>query len=146
MHPTRPIEAGIDSLAWLAGRWLGTDGEDRLEETWNEPYGGMMLGMFRWHRGGTARFYELLSIEPGEAGPVFRIKHFDPGLRGWEEKDDAVTLDLVAIAPEEAVFLKRGEKRWMVYRLEAGGNELVCWFETEEKPHAAGNEFRYRRG
>jgi hypothetical protein len=146
MHPTRPIQAPIEALAWLAGRWVGTDGTDRLEEVWSEPEAGMMLAMFRWHRDGQPRFYELLAIEPGDAGPVFRIKHFDPGLRGWEEKDEAVTLDLVALGPDEAVFLKRGEARWMVYRRESAGEELACWFETEASPHIGGDEFRDVRG
>jgi hypothetical protein len=150
MHPTQPIGADVDSLGWLVGRWLGTDDEDRLEEIWTDPHGGMMLGMFRWHRGGAPRFYELLSVEPGEIGPVFRIKHFDPGLRGWEEKEEAVTLDLVAIGQDEAVFLKRGEQRWMVYRRQPGpdpeSDQLVCWFETTERPRVEGDEFRYRRG
>ncbi len=79
-------------------------------------------------------------------GPEFRIKHFDPELRGWEDKEDAVTLDLVALADAQAVFLKRGEPRWMVYRLEADGGELACWFETESSPHLPGDEFRFARG
>jgi hypothetical protein len=146
MHPIAPIHASVDDLAWLAGRWLGQDAADRLEEVWSAPHAGMMLGMFRWHRGSEPRFYELLSIEPDETGGVvFRIKHFDPGLVGWEERDEAVTLDLVELSGSEAIFLKRGEARWMVYRLE-GATYLVCWFETEDSPHAPGDEFRYARG
>lgn len=145
MHPTEPISAPIEALAWLSGRWVGTNGADRIEETWSDPHAGMLLGMFRWHRGWAPRFYELLAVEPGQAGPEFRIKHFDPGLRGWEERDEAVTLDLVSIAQDEAVFRKRGEQRWMVYRREAEGAELTCWFETEAQPHQPGDEFRYGR-
>jgi hypothetical protein len=145
MHPTEPMAAPIEALAWLSGRWIGSGTEDRIEETWTEPHAGMLLGMFRWHRLGQPRFYELLAVEPGDAGPVFRIKHFDPGLNGWEEKDEAVTLDLVSLENDAAVFLKRGEQRWMVYRLEAEGGQLACWFETEASPHVAGDEFRYSR-
>lgn len=146
MHPSQPIRASVDALAWLSGRWVGVDGTDRLEEVWTEPESGMLLGMFRWHRDGAARFYELLAVEPEATGLVFRIKHFDPGLKGWEEKDEAVTLDLVARSDDEAVFRKRGEARWMVYRREVATDELLCWFETETSPHAAGDEFRYARG
>lgn len=145
MHPSTPLPSGIEAVAWLAGRWVGEDGGDRLEEWWSEPHGGMMLGMFRWHRDGAPRFYELMSIEPQDGGLVFRIKHFDPGLIGWEEKGEAVTLDLVALEPDRATFLKRGEERWMVYRREASGDALECWFETQERPHVAGDEFRYGR-
>lgn len=146
MHPSQPIEASVDALAWLSGRWVGADGPNRLEEVWTAPEAGMLLGMFRWLRDGAPRFYELMSVEPEVTGLVFRIKHFDPGLKGWEEKDDAVTLDLVACSEDGAVFLKRGERRWMVYRREAETGELLCWFETEASPHAAGDEFHYSRG
>ncbi|HET6381407.1 MAG TPA: DUF6265 family protein [candidate division Zixibacteria bacterium] len=89
MHPTQPIAATADDLAWLTGRWLGGDGADRLEEVWIAPHAGTLPGMFRWHRNGQPRFYELMSVEPEGSGLVCRIKHFDPGLRGWQEKTAA---------------------------------------------------------
>ncbi|HKO34655.1 MAG TPA: DUF6265 family protein, partial [Candidatus Limnocylindria bacterium] len=107
MHPTEPIDAAAEDVAWMAGRWVGEHDGDRIEEWWSEPHAGMMLGMFRWHRDGEPRFYELMSMEPDAARLVFRIKHFAPGLVGWEEKDAAVTLDLVKLTDGEAVFLKR---------------------------------------
>ena len=97
MRPSEPIDAAADELAWMAGRWIGEHDGERIEEWWSEPYAGMMLGMFRWHRGGEPRFYELLSMEPDGMRLAFRIKHFAPGLVGWEEKDAAVTFDLVEL-------------------------------------------------
>jgi len=146
MLPTEPIDATTADVAWMAGRWVGAHDADRIEEWWSEPHAGMMLGMFRWHRDGEPRFYELMSMEPDGARLIFRIKHFAPGLVGWEEKDAAVTLDLVRLIDGEAIFLKRGERRWMVYQREAGTDELLAWFETAAEPHAAGDEFRYARG
>ena len=133
-------------LAWMVGRWVGEHDDDRTEEWWSEPHAGMMLGMFRWHRDGEPRFYELMAMEPDGARLVFRIKHFATGLVGWEEKDDAVTLDLVHCDEDQAIFLKRGEERWMVYHLEASSGQLMAWFETVATPHVAGDEFRYKRG
>jgi Domain of unknown function (DUF6265) len=146
MHPTLPIAAQVEELAWIAGHWVGEHDVDRIEEVWTEPYAGMMLGMFRWHRNGQPRFYELVALEPEGSGLAIRIKHFDPGLVGWEEREESVTLDLVALREREAVFLKRGEERWMVYRLEPESGDLVAWFETVAEPHAPGDEFRYSRG
>jgi hypothetical protein len=143
-EPFEPIAATIDALAWISGRWVGLHEADGIEEWWCERYAGMMLGMFRWHRDGASRFYELMSIEPDGERLAFRLKHFAPGLVGWEERDEAVTLDLFALEAERASSLKRGEARWMVYeRREAG--ELVAWFEKEGEPHAPGDEFRYSR-
>jgi hypothetical protein len=102
--------------------------------------------MFRWHQDGAPRFYELLTLEADGDRLIFRIKHFAPGLVGWEEKDQAVTLDLVSLREGEAVFLKRGEERWMVYQSQPDSGELWAWFDTGTDPHQAGDEFRYSRG
>jgi hypothetical protein len=142
--PTEPISAPIEALGWIVGSWQGGDGANHYEEWWAEPSGGMMIGMFRWLRDGAPRFYELMTIEPEDGRPVWRIKHFGPGLVGWEERDAAVTLDLVALDGEQATFLKRGETRWMIYRRDPGG-ELVAWFETEGVEREPGDEFRYAR-
>ena len=146
MHPSAPIAATTDGLAWLVGRWVGGRDADRIEEWWSDAYGGMMLGMFRWHQDGKPRFYELLTMEPDGGQLVCRIKHFAPGLVGWEEKDEAVTLDLVALRDGEAIFRKRDEERWMVYQAQPQTGELLVWFETVAKPHEPGDEFRYARG
>jgi hypothetical protein len=145
MHPTQPIAAAIESLGWIVGRWEGQQGTDWFEEWWSEPAGGTMVGMFRLLRDGAPRFYELLTVEPEGDGLVWRIKHFGRGLVGWEEKDAPVTLDLVRLDGSEAVFLKRGDPRWMVYRLEPATDELVAYFESADAPHTPDDEFRYGR-
>ncbi|HET6820731.1 MAG TPA: DUF6265 family protein [Candidatus Limnocylindria bacterium] len=146
IHPITPIPATARQLAWMSGRWVGEHDADRIEEIWTDPHAGMMLGMFRWHQDGAPRFYELLTLEPDGDRLIFRIKHFAPGLVGWEEKDQAVTLDLVSLREGEAVFLKRGEERWMVYQSQPDSGELWAWFDTGTDPHQAGDEFRYSRG
>jgi hypothetical protein len=145
MHPTEPVPATADQLAWMAGRWVGEHDADRFEEVWSDPHAGMMLGMFRWHRDREPRFYELLTLEPDGDRLIFRIKHFGPGLVGWEDKDEAVTLDLVSLREGEAIFLKRGEERWMVYQAQPDSGELWAWFDTAAAPHGPGDEFRYAR-
>ena len=146
MHASQPIRGSAESLGWMAGRWVGERADDRIEEWWSEPYAGMMIGMFRCHRAGQPRFYELLTMEPDGDRLVFRIMHFGPGLVGWEERDAAVTLDLVSLRDGEAVFLKRDEERWMVYQVQADNGEMLVWFDTVAQPHEPGDEFRYTRG
>ena len=146
MHPTQPIPAEAGQLAWLAGRWVGDDGDERNEETWSEPYGGMLLGMFRAHRAGAPRFYELFAVEPEDGRLVMRIKHFRPGLHGWEERDEAVTLDLVAVRDGEAIFAQRGTTKWLVYRADADGAGLSVTFEVPDAAPEPGDVFRFARG
>ncbi|MGH2456667.1 MAG: DUF6265 family protein [Candidatus Limnocylindria bacterium] len=145
MLPTEPIRATIDDLVWITGRWHGERGTDRYEETWAEPSGGSMLGMFRLQRDGEPRFYELLAIGSENGGAVFRFRHFDPALVAWEERDAPLTFDLVATAEAQAVFAQRDARRWLTYRIEPDGGLLVA-FDTGTAPRSAGDEFRFRRG
>ena len=146
MHPDRPISATIDRLAWLAGRWVGGDGDDWHEETWSEPRDGTMLGMFRAHREGQPRFYEIFSVAPEDGTLVLRIKHFRPGLIGWEERDSAVTLDLVAASEIEAIYAKRGAGEWLCYRRDPATASLAVSFEAGDGSHDPADDFRFVRG
>jgi hypothetical protein len=130
----------------MAGAWRGRRGADTVEEHWSGPEGESLMGMFRWLREGKARFFELLTIEAEGECLVLRIKHFHPGLKGWEEKDQAVSFDLVQLGHQEAVFYERSEKKvqWMVYRRD--GNALATYFEPEEREHKPEEEFVYQRG
>lgn len=145
-YPTAPLTpARAGDLAWLAGAWLGQRGADVVEEHWSAPAGETLMGMFRWLAGGKVRFFELLTIEPEGDGLLLRIKHFHPGLRGWEEKDQAVLFDLVQLGAQEAVFFQRTAKKvqWMIYR--RAGDALLTYFEPEDGAHTPDEEFVYHR-
>jgi hypothetical protein len=145
MHPLQPIRASVDALAWLAGRWVGDDEDARFEETWSEPRDGVMLGMFRLFRDGAPRFYELLALAGEEDRLVFRFRHFDPELVGWEERAAPLIFDLVQLEGGGAVFSERDRApaRWMTYRRDEGDG-LVVAFATDAGP--AADEFRFVRG
>jgi hypothetical protein len=71
---------GIESLAWMAGRWR-SDGADGLtDEHWSPPVGGSMLGMCRLGADGKKAVYEILLIEEQEGKLVYTMEHFGPGL------------------------------------------------------------------
>jgi len=46
-----------------------------------------MLGMYRLVKDGKPVFYELVTISEEKGSLVIRLKHFNPDLTGWEEKD-----------------------------------------------------------
>jgi hypothetical protein len=46
-----------------------------------------MMGMFKYIKEGKDALYEFLLIEQTDEGPLMRLKHFNPGFIGWEEKD-----------------------------------------------------------
>jgi hypothetical protein len=142
--PLTPVSAG--DLAWLAGRWVGARAGDEIEEIWSAPAANTLMALFRWLRDGQVRFFELISVEAAGSGLVLRLKHFDPGLQGWEEKDQSVTFDLVALSEDEAVFFQHTTRKtqWMVYRRE-GPDKLIAYFDPEGGAHAREDEFRYER-
>lgn len=85
----------IEDFAWIAGHWQGEAMGGTFEETWNPPMGGEMMGMFKFASEGKVRFYEVLTIVPENNSFVLRLKHFSPGLVGWEEKEDSIEFPLV---------------------------------------------------
>jgi len=89
--------ATIADMAWLAGRWTGEALGGISEEIWSAPRGGAMMGMYRLIRDGKPAFYELCTIVEENGSLVLRLKHFNPDLKGWEEKDKTVDLPLVAV-------------------------------------------------
>ncbi len=134
------------ALGWLAGSWLGHNGEDRVEEHWSPPAGDTLVGMFRWVKGGRVFFYELAVIESEGECVFLRIKHFHPRLVGWEEKERAHEFVLVHLEGQEAAFLELGDPnpRWAVYRRE-DRDRLVSYFARENEPVTDTGTFEYAR-
>lgn len=96
--------ASIDDMYWLAGTWKGEGLGAQVEEVWSSPAAGGMMGMFQMHNDSSVAFYELCQIVEHEGSLVLRLKHFDKGLKGWEEKDDVVEFPLVKLEGEKAWF------------------------------------------
>lgn len=147
--PKYPIEALTNvtpqDLAWLVGMWKGQRGDDIIEEHWSIG-GGAIMGMYRWQKGDSNWFYELMLIEAHEHGVELRLKHFYPGLKGWEEKDEAVTFLLVHLEAHKAIFWQTNKPNtpWLVYELETP-DSLVAYFESEGEPPAPEHKFVYGR-
>lgn len=144
-YPRQPINASCDELAWLEGRWRGEHNGERIEEHWSAADAGTIMGMFRWIRSEQLYFYELLAIEDVAPCLTMHIKHFHPGLKGWEEKDDSVAFDLVMISPNRTAWFRRGGKTplWLVY--ERAGDVLQAWFEKPDEEANPDDRFTYGR-
>jgi hypothetical protein len=87
--------ARVADLTWLTGRWIGEGLGGQAEETWSEPAGNAMVGYFRLVRDGKPVFYELMTLLEAEGSVELRLKHVNPDMTGWEEKNDYVTFELV---------------------------------------------------
>lgn len=139
--------AGLETVSWLAGSWVGALGDEPVEETWFPPADGTMVGLFRWLKGGEVYLYELLSFEETEDGLVLKVKHFRPGLVGLEEKAESKLFDLVGVEDVKAVFAERGdevEHSKVTYRPE-GDAAMIATFEEERDGKPVVLTFRYER-
>ena len=101
--PAAPV-ASIDAAAWLAGRWVGEGFGGQMEEAWTPPVGGQMVGHFRYWREGQPQFYEFMMMDVVEGGVRMRVKHFNPDMIGWEEKDGWHTFEPVSVGPDALLF------------------------------------------
>ena len=90
-----PAADSIEVMSWIAGRWEGDGLGGQTEESWNPPMAGEMIGTFRLIRAGKPVFYEFLRFGPTDGGLAMRLKHFNPDMTGWEEKDKFVTFRYV---------------------------------------------------
>ena len=85
----------LQDFAWLTGYWVGDGFGGTCEEFWSPPRAGSMAGVFKLSVDGNIRFYEIFALTIDSTGlPVLRLKHFNPDLAGWEEKDEPVVFAL----------------------------------------------------
>ena len=97
-------EATIDDVSWIQGYWTGAIFGDRFEEIWSPPINGTMMGSFKHLDGENVNFYELMTISEEEGSLMFRLKHFNADMTGWEEKNEVISWPLVKIDKQRAYF------------------------------------------
>ena len=90
-------EFNIEDYSWLVGHWKGSGFGGTSEEIWTSPVDGTMMGMFRQINDGKIVFYEFLLLNKDG----LHLKHFHPDLKGWEEKDEYLTFDMVGGSDRE---------------------------------------------
>lgn len=98
------VEGTAEDLAWLAGHWRGEAFGGVGEEIWSDSQGGALMGVYRLLQEGAVAFYEILTIAEAEEGLVMRLRHFNPDLTGWEEKDAPLVWPLVRLGDRTATF------------------------------------------
>ena len=96
--------ATIADVAWIEGHWTGEGLGGFCEEIWTPPKGGQMVGMFRHVRDDKPVFFEIITLSEEDGGIMMRLKHFDPNLTGWEEKDRTEDSRLLAFTETELFF------------------------------------------
>ena len=136
-----PPPASIEQAEWLVGDWVGTgiDGAEAAE-SWLPPSGDTMVGLFVQEKpDGGLMFTEHMYLAEEGGSLVLKLKHFNPDLTGWEEKDGMVRFRLLSIEPCAAYFSS------LTYRCEAEGGLLVAVRMKSEGDAVEELVFRFKR-
>jgi hypothetical protein len=108
--PDRPVcdlpdtAVTIETAAWLVGRWEGEGLGGRIDEAWSPAVAGQMVGHFRLSKDGKPVFHEFMVLEEHAGALRLRVKHFNPDMVGWEEKDGSVDFTFVSADAERIAF------------------------------------------
>lgn len=96
--------ANLQDIDWLIGHWKGEAFGGMAEEIWSPPSGGVMMFSFRLVADGAVSFYEFGHISETEGTLHLQLKHFNPDLSGWEEKEETIDFKLVKVEENRLYF------------------------------------------
>ncbi|MDB5126539.1 DUF6265 family protein [Mucilaginibacter sp.] len=97
-------KASVNDLAFMAGKWALKHEWGDMEEFWGQPMGDNMVSTFRCVKDGKVVFYEFMAIEQSDSIPVMKLRHFNKGSIGWEDKDKPYLMPVIKLAKNEVVF------------------------------------------
>lgn len=116
-----PPQARLADVAWLTGYWIGSGLGGESEEVWTPPVGDRMTGVFTQRRAGETAFHEILLLVETDGTLELRLRHFNPDLTAWEEKESpGVIFPLVHVEPGRLwlrglTYERLGDDRLRVY-------------------------------
>jgi hypothetical protein len=122
----------------MAGCWEGQIGPVRIEEQWNKPAGGTMLGLSRNMKDGKVIFSEFMRINQDEGKIVYMAR--------IGTKATPTPFELISMSADEAVFenLAHPFPQRIRYRREANGS-LFARIEGVDKGKDRSEDFPMRR-
>lgn len=130
--------ASLSDVHWIQGHWTGEALGGQVEEIWSPPLGESMMGSFKLVQDGKVKFYEIITISEIEQTLIMRLKHFDPNLKGWEEKDETVDFKLVKLSPGKVFFDGLTFER-------INENEMNIYVRFEGDEQESEGKFNYHR-
>ena len=127
--PENPPAATLADASLLVGSWTGTAFGGSLEEVWNPPSAGSMVGFFKLVHDDEVSFYEILLLAEEEGTLNLKVKHFNADFSAWEEKEDHVTFRFIK-AEENALhfsgisFYRINDDEMHAYIVMRSGDEV----------------------
>jgi hypothetical protein len=84
--------ADVKDLGFLAGHWSGAVEGFLADEIWSPAANGSLMGVYREMKDGKTTFFEFLTIEQEDVGPVLRLRHFKPAMKALDTDPSVFTL------------------------------------------------------
>jgi Domain of unknown function (DUF6265) len=140
---SQQVDQALQPLAFLSGRWISDSADGLEEEYWSRAIGKSMVGTFRVVKDGDAGFYEFWAIEVEDGKAIFKMKHFDRGLVGWEEKADMVRL-YASVGDGQDVLFSRPDGS-LSLRYQRNGDKLVSTLRRVKDGKTKEDVFRLHR-
>ena len=122
----------IKALAFIAGKWETTTSWGDMEEYWSEPMGDCMMCVYRCVKDGKVVFYEMIVIEQTDSGPVMKLRHFNPGLIAWEDKEKPYEYRLMFLEADKARFERPDKKTYITFH-RTSPKTLKVILESQDK-------------
>ncbi len=99
-----PGKGNIEDLNWMVGYWAGPGLGGECEEVWMPGKDDQMVGTFRFWMDGELVFSEFMNLVQVGESISMKLKHFNPDLTGWEEKEEWTTFRLIELSENTAWF------------------------------------------
>jgi hypothetical protein len=96
------------------------------------------MGAFKLVVEGQVQFYEIETISQVNDTLIFRLKHFNKDLTGWEEKDKTVDFKLVKVTDNKVYF-----NGLTIERL--SDKEINIYVAIELEGNTTEEKFNYKR-
>jgi hypothetical protein len=125
-------KASVNDLAFMAGTWTLKHEWGDMEEFWAPPMGDNMVSTFRCVKDGKVVFYEFMVIEQTDSIPVLKLRHFNKGSIGWEDKDKPYLMPVIKLSTNEVVFESLDKAVLITYK-RIGPLKMDCILDEKGK-------------
>jgi hypothetical protein len=130
-----PGKGNIEDLSWIVGYWTGPGFGGECEEVWMPGRDGHMVGTFRFWMDGELVFSEFMNLVQEGESVSMKLKHFNPDLTSWEEKEEWTTFRLIELTENKAWFDG--------LTIERIGNEMIYQLALNENGVRTIEELRF---
>jgi hypothetical protein len=137
------FKAGINSLSFMSGKWFQKHEWGDMEEFWGKPMGNCMVSSYRCVKDNKVVFYEFVVIEQSDSVPVMKLRHFNAGSIGWEEKDKPSEYPLVKLEKNKATFAAMDKTLFLSYERVSENKMDIVLREKNKKGEWENTEFHY---